>query len=138
MRRVGLIAAIVVATVDVLYVWYVGFVQTGSSYLPWRVPFVASYLGVVAVCAILSAMMSDGSWRLALAGASAGGLLVLGFFALFSIGLPLIVVGVLAVSALVRAINASTRRGRAAGASIAGGLAAVLVLLAGFEITGRI
>lgn len=52
MRRLGLIVAIVVATVDILYIWYVGFVQGGTSDLPWRVPFVAAYLGALAICAI--------------------------------------------------------------------------------------
>jgi hypothetical protein len=138
MRRLGLIVSVVIATVDGLYLWYVGFVQGATSDLPWRVPFVAAYLGVVAICAGLSAMVSSGTWRIALMGASAGGLLVLGYFALFSIGLPLIAVGLLVVVALVSAITSSSRRSVAAGVSIAGALAAVLVLLAGFEITGRI
>jgi hypothetical protein len=138
MRRLGLIVGVVVATVDALYIWYVVFVQGATSDLPWRVPFVAAYLGVVAICAVLFATASSPIWRIALVGASAGGLLVLGFFALFSIGLPLVVMGLLLAVALVSAINSGSRRSVAAGASIAGALAAVLVLLAGFEITGRI
>lgn len=137
-RRVGLIVAIVVATVDALYIGYVRFVQTGTSDMPWVVPFVASYLGLVAVCALLSATGSAGSWRIALLGASAGGLAVLGFLALFSIGLPLFVMGLVSIAALVRAIRGATNRRLATSASIAGALVAVLVLLAGFEITDRI
>jgi hypothetical protein len=138
LRRVGVIVAIVVATVDVLYIWYVGFVQTGTSDMPWAVPFAASYLGLLAVCALLSATGSTGSWRIALLGASGGGLVVLGFLALFSVGLPLFVMGLVSIAALVRAIRGATNRGLATGASIAGALAALLVLLAGFEITDRI
>jgi hypothetical protein len=138
MRRLGLVVAIVVAAVDVLYLWYVRFVQSGRSDQPLTVPFVAAYLGVVAICALVSAMTRAGTWRVALLGASAGGLLVLGFFALFSIGLPLFLMGLLAVAALVSAIKRATRRGLAAGASIAGALAAVLVLFAGFAITARV
>jgi hypothetical protein len=84
MRPLGLIVAIVVATVDIFYVWYVAFVQSGTSDQPLRVPFVAAYLGVLAI------------------------------FALFSIGLPLVVMGLLAVTALVRVIQNASRRGRAA------------------------
>jgi hypothetical protein len=138
MRRLGLIVAIVVATVDVVYLWYIGFVQSGASELPWRVPFVASYLGVVAVCAILSAMVLARTWQMTLLGASAGGLVVLGFFALFSIGLPLFVMGLLVVATLVRAITNGSRRGASAVVASAGALTAVVVLLTGFEITGRI
>jgi hypothetical protein len=138
LRRAGLIVALVVATVDALYVWYVRFVQTGTSDTPEVVPFVASYLGLVAVCALLSATGLAGSWRIALLGGSAGGLVVLGFLALFSVGLPLFVMGLVSIAALVRAIRGTTNRGPAAGAAIAGALVAVLVLLAGFEITYRI
>jgi hypothetical protein len=138
MRRLGLVVAIVVVAVDVLYLWYVGFVQSGTSDQPLRVPFVAAYPGVVAICALLSALLSDGAWRIALLGASATGLLFLGFVAIFSIGLPLLVMGLLAVAALVEAIKRATRRGLAARASIAGALAAVLVMFAGFAITERI
>jgi hypothetical protein len=42
------------------------------------------------------------------------------------------------VAALVEAVNRATRRGLAAWASIAGALAAVLVMFAGFAITERI
>src|ERR1700674_112760 len=98
MRRLGLIVAIVVAIVDALYLWYIGFVQGGTSDQPWRVPFVASYLGALAICAVLSVTVPEGSWRLVLAGASVGGLLVLGFLTMFSIGLPLVVVGLLTVA----------------------------------------
>jgi len=138
MRRLGLIVAGVVATVDVLYVWYIGFVQSGTSDQPWRVPFVASYLGALAFCAVLSATLPEGSWRIAFAGASAGRLLVLGFLALFSIGLPLVVMGLVTAAGLIRMINSATRRDLAARASIAGALTAVLVMLAGFGIAERI
>jgi|SRR5438034_11781782 len=138
MRRLGLIVAVLVMTVDVLYIWYVRFVQGATSDLPWRAPFVASYLGVVAICALLSTTATAGAWRTALLGACASGLLVLGFFAMFSIGLPLVVMGLFAAAALFRAIASATRRSLAAGASIVGALAAVLLLLTGFEITERI
>jgi hypothetical protein len=138
MRRVGLIVAIVVAVVDALYIWFVGFVQGATSDMPWVLPFVAPYLGLLAVCALLSATGSSSSWRIALLGASAGGLVVLGFLALFSVGLPLLVVGLVSIAALVRAIRGATKPRLATGASIAGALIAILVMLAGSEITDRV
>jgi hypothetical protein len=138
MRPLGLIVAIVVAIVDVLYVWYIGFVQVGTSDEPWRVPFVAAYLGVVALCALLSTIVPAGAWRVALLGASSSGLLVLGFLALFSIGLPLVIMGLLMGAVLVRTIKSANRGGFSAGTSVVGALTALLVLLAGLWITERI
>lgn len=138
MRRFGLIAAILVLTVDAFYVWYVVFKQGASSDQPWTVPFVGSYLAALAVCAVFSAMTSSGTWRLALLGAATAGLLLLGFFALMSIGLPLFVMGVVAAVMLVRQIAKARPRAFPAAVSLAGMLAAVVVLLAGFAITSRI
>jgi hypothetical protein len=138
MRRVGLIVAIVVAVVDVLFIWFVGFVQGATSDMPWVVPFVASYLGLLAVCALLSATGPPSAWRIALLGASAGGLVVLGFLALFSIGLLLFVMCLVSIGGLVMAIRGATNRGFATGASIAGALLAVLIMVAGFAISDRI
>ena len=138
MRRVGVAVAIVAGTVDVLYISYVGFVQRETSDMPWVVPFVASYLGLLAVCALVSATGSTASWRIALLGACAGGLVVLGFLALMSVGLPLFVMGLVSIAALVRAIKGATNRGLATGVSIAGALVAVVVMLGGFAITERI
>jgi len=136
--RAGLIVAILVAAVDVLYVWFVGFGQGATSDMPWVVPFVASYLGLLALCALLSATGSPSSWRIALLGASAGGLVALGFLALFSIGLLLFVMGLVSTAALVMAIRSATNRGLATGASIAGALTAVLIMVAGFAISDRV
>ncbi|TMD42491.1 MAG: hypothetical protein E6I88_04510 [Chloroflexi bacterium] len=138
MRRLGLIVAILVLTVDALYVWYIVFGQQGASDLPLRVPFVASYLVLISVCALLSSWLPDRTWRLALLGASTAGLLLVGFFALMSIGLPLFVMGLVGAVALARQISDATLRRTAAAVSVAGMVAAIVVLLAGFEITARI
>jgi hypothetical protein len=138
MRRLGLVVAIVVAIVDILYVWYIRFGQGGvASDLPLRVPFVGAYLALMAICAGLSAM-GPRRWQAALLGGCAAGLLLLGFFAIFSIGLPLLVIGLLATVLLVGTINDSARRRRAVAISMAGASAAVVLMLAGFEVTGRI
>ncbi len=138
MRRLGWVVAIGVAIVDILYVWYIRFGQGGAaSDLPLRVPFVAAYLALMAICAALSTM-GPGRWRAALLGACAAGLLLLGFFAIFSIGLPLLVIGLLATVILVRTINDSARRRMAGALAMASALVAVVLMLAGFEVTGRI
>ena len=102
------------------------------------VAFVALYLAALA--ALLAASLLR-SWsmvvRLSLRAAAAGGLLVLGVLAIFSIGLPLLIAGAMATGATVR-----TRRGPVLGGSsisaVAAAALAVVVLVAGFEITERV
>jgi hypothetical protein len=101
------------------------------------VAFVASYLAAIA--ALLAASLLR-RWsrvvRLLLRAAAAGGLLVLGVLAIFSIGLPLLIAGAMATGATVR-----TLRGPLLGASsilaVGAAFMAVVVLVAGFEITER-
>jgi hypothetical protein len=102
------------------------------------VAFVASYLAALA--ALLAASLLR-RWsmvvRLSLRAAAAGGLLILGVLAIFSIGLPLLIAGAMAIGATVR-----TLRGPLLGASsitaVAAAAVAVVVLVAGFEITERV
>lgn len=101
------------------------------------VAFVASYLAALA--ALLAASLLR-RWsmvvRVSLRAAAAGGLLVLGVLAIFSIGLPLLIAGAMATGATVR-----TLRGPLLGApsisAVAAAAVAVVVLVAGFEITER-
>lgn len=138
MRRLGLVIAIVVAVVDILYLWYIRFKQGGlPSDLPWRVPFIAGYLALMAICAALSTV-ATARWRTALLGACAGGLSLLGFFGMFSIGLPLLIAGLLAIVDLIRSINGAAARRVVAATAMAAGLAALVLLIGGFEITERI
>jgi len=136
MPRLGLIVAILVAVVDILYIAIIH--GQPASDLPWRVPFVAAYLAAIAVCAALSTRVRSRRWQAGLLATSAAGLLLLGFFGLFSIGLPLVVAGLLAIAGLASVIGGSARRGVMVASSLAGGLVAVVVLLAGFEVTERI
>lgn len=101
------------------------------------VAFVASYLAALA--ALLAASLlrrSSTVVRLALRAAAAGGLLVLGVLAIFSIGLPLLIAGAMATGAAVR-----TRRGPFLSPlsiwAVAAAAVAVVVLVAGFEVTER-
>ena len=92
MRRLAVAAALIAGTVDVLYLGYVGSQGPGDPQL-LRVPFVAIFIAVMAICAALSARKSAARWRPLLLGTSAAGLLLLGYFGIFSIGLPLLVAG---------------------------------------------
>ena len=142
MRRLGVAAALIAGTVDVLYLGYVSSQGAGDPQF-LRVPLVALFIAVMAICAALSARKSAARWRPLLLGASAAGLLLLGYFAIFSIGLPLLVAGALALVSLVGTLSleggrpAGSRKAAAAGMAAAGAVLAVVVLLAGFSLAER-
>ena len=135
----GVGAAIIAATTDAVYLGTIE-AQGGSASQFLRVPFIAAFIAVMAICAALSSIASAGRWRSFLLGVSAAGLLLLGFFAMFSIGLPLVIAGVLASLGLIKTLgdarSSGERSGRAAVATAAGGgVLAVVVLLAGVSFT---
>ena len=103
------------------------------------VPFVGGYMLLMAallgLCLLGNARVA--MLRPAMLAAAAAGLLLLGFFALFSIGLPLSVAGILSAIAAIRSL--SGRNGRSAVLSeVAGAVTALMVLVGGFEITQSI
>jgi hypothetical protein len=102
------------------------------------VAFVASYLFVLAA---LLAASQLGRWsavmRLSLRAGAAGGLLVLGILAIFSIGLPLLVAGAMATGATVRGMPRPIMAASSIWVVAAAALA-VAVLVAGFEVTERL
>lgn len=134
MRWTGVGAAIIAAAVDALYL---GVASSDAQFL--RVPFVAGFIALMAICAALSARASATRWRPLLLGISAAGLLLLGVIGIFSIGLPLLVAGLLALVGLINSLSresAPGRSGRAAAGMVAGGaLLAVVVLLGGFIVS---
>jgi len=142
LRRLGVAAALIAGTVDVLYLGYVGS-QGASDPQFLRVPFVAIFIAVMAVCAALSARKSAARGRSLLLGAAAAGLLLLGFFGIFSIGLPLLVAGAFALVSLIGTLNleggppAGPGKAAAAGMAAAGAVTAVVLLLAGFSLAER-
>jgi hypothetical protein len=100
-------------------------------------PFVAVYLALMA--ALLAASLMN-RWtaavRAALRAAAAAGLLVIGVLALMSIGLLLVIGGAMAAAATVRTL----RRPVLKASNLLGAASvviAVAVLIAGFEVTGR-
>jgi hypothetical protein len=133
MRWAGVAAAVIAGTVDVLYLGMVGS-QGASNPEFLRVPFVAAFIALMAICAGLSSRASAERWRPLLLGASAAGLLLIGYFALFSIGLPLLVAGALCLVSLLGALGRGPRKAAVAGLAAGGAVAAVVVLLAGFAL----
>ena len=139
MRWAGVGAAIIAATVDVLYLGILS-TQGGSASQFLRAPFGAAFITLMAICAALSSVASARRWRSLLLGVSAGGLMLLGYLTMFSIGLPLVLAGALAGLGLIKTLgearSSGERSGRAAIATGAGGaVLAVVVLLAGVSFT---
>jgi hypothetical protein len=144
-RLAALGTAIVAAVVDVLYIRYVT-AQQGSDPQFLDFPFVASFIALMAMSAAFSVPARVG-WRPFLLGISAGGLLLLGLFAIFSIGLALIIPGVVALYGVTGAVadlrpsDASSgavhkgRRRAGIATAVAGVVTSVVVLLAGFSVT---
>ena len=103
------------------------------------VPFISGYM--VLVVGLLWLAVLDlprlAKLRPAMLAAAAAGLLLLGVFALFSIGPPLFLAGVLAAIAAITAL-ARNPSGNAPLSVVAGAAIAVLVLVGGFEVTQRI
>jgi hypothetical protein len=103
------------------------------------VPFVSGYM--VLMAALLGLSLGGHpllvTVRPAMLVAAAAGLMLLGVFALFSIGLPIFVAGVLAAVAAVRTIAGGNSR-NAMLSEVAAAVIAVIVLVGGFEITQRI
>src|ERR1700694_815419 len=131
----GVGAAIIAAAVDVLYL---GTASGDAQFL--RVPFVAGFIALMAICAALSARASALRWRPLLLGISSAGLILLGVIGIFSIGLPLLVAGLLALVGLINSLSrprsAPRRSGRVtAGMAAGGALLAVVGLLGGFILT---
>lgn len=103
------------------------------------VPFVTGYMLLMAAMLLLSLIGNPRvvMLRPALRAAAAAGLLLLGFFALMSIGLPIFAAGILA--AIAAALSMAGRSSRIAILSgVAGAVIAVTVLVGGFEVTQRI
>jgi prepilin signal peptidase PulO-like enzyme (type II secretory pathway) len=135
MRWAAVCAAVIAAADDILYL---GAASSDAQFL--RVPFVAGFIALMAICAALSARASATRWRPLLLGISTAGLLLLGIIGIFSIGLPLLLAGLLALVGLIISLSrpgsAPERSGRAAAGMVAGGaLLAVVVLLGGFILT---
>jgi hypothetical protein len=114
----------------VVAVIYLGMVVRRQEHLPGRSIFVASLLVVVAGLFVASARVRNPFQRAALLTGGANSLVALGFLGLFSIGLPLLVAGGVAMPSVARALSDAPRPW---GPTIAGAatLAALAVIVVG-------
>jgi hypothetical protein len=132
------LALVVVLATDVAYLLVIRAQGGADPTTAYTVPFVAAYLVVMA--ATLSASLikwTPAVAALPLRAAAAGGLLVLGLLAIFSIGLPLLVAGsVSGASALVTLGGSQLKSSVLLGFGAAA--IAVAVLVAGFTVTAGI
>lgn len=106
----------------------------------FTVAFVAGYLMLMAI--VLTLSLFDGprlvAMRPVLRTAAAAGLLVLGVFALFSIGLLIVLAGVLATIGAIRSMAVPRLARRTGLLEIVAAVIAVTVLVGGFVVTQRL
>lgn len=131
------VAFVIVLVVDALYF---GLIRGVADYAPdaYTVPFLIGYLLLMAgLLGISLITLPNPGWRMPLRAGAAGGLLVLGIIAAFSIGLPLVLAGVLATGSAVRTLKGQVRTPTGL-IGVAAAVASVAVLVTGFEVTQRI
>ncbi len=135
LRWLVLPAAVLAIFIDAVY-WQLVGQGIRNMPLPYRVPFVAGFIFAMAVAATASLEERLRELRSGLLALSATGLLALGWLAIFSIGLPLLIVGSIMAAAAFAAVIASSQP-RGALMAVGGVLVALAVLVAGFELTDR-
>ncbi len=131
-RTLG-VACVLVAATTGGYVALLGEQGSLAAFAP-RVGFVLAVLVGLAILSGVAAFTEAPARRATMAAACAGGLLPLGFLAAFSIGLPLLGAGSLALLAWRSAVR-DPGAGRLTGQSGVAALAAVVVLAIGFATT---
>ncbi|TMD11502.1 MAG: hypothetical protein E6I96_15095 [Chloroflexi bacterium] len=131
------VAFVIVLVADVVYVGLIN--AQGPSAQPYIPRFVAGYLAVMAALIAVAMLPRQEieTIRVPLRAAAAAGLLVMGFLAAFTIGLPLVSAGILVTVALNRTVRTARSRPARLGGLLAAALA-VALLLAGFELTQRL
>ena len=127
----SILSAVLVLVIEVVYVTLIA-AQGGAqrSTVPY---FVSAYLILMAVLVAIALIPGPrlDVWRVPLRAAAAGGLLVMGMFAAFSIGSVIVVAGLFVGFALTR----TKSRPAQWWTGVAASLASVGVLLAGFQLT---
>jgi len=128
------IVSVVTAAVAVGYIWVLG--QQGDwPGIDARQTFVLTVLGGFAIVSAIGAFARPIAVRVATAAACAAGLLPLGFLAMFSIGLPLIVAGALALVGWLRA-SGDAQRDETLVPSAIGAISAIAILAVGLAVSG--
>ncbi|MFI5284138.1 MAG: hypothetical protein ACHQ0J_13560 [Candidatus Dormibacterales bacterium] len=133
------VAIAILLLTDALYLALIFSQQERPSVDTVSVGFIAAYMLLMA--ALLAASLSSHPRvvvaRPLLRGAPAGGLLLLGTLAAFSIGLPLLAAAALAIIGTVRSVPRPRWRPPAALGALAA-VAGVVVLVAGIDVTQRV
>lgn len=130
-RVLTALAVVVVAGVDALYIGVIRGQGGGDPTMPLVVPFVVGYLALMAGL-LLASLLAPPSFVPALRGGAAGGLLVMGVLAAFSIGVAVFLAGLLAIGATVMAGLARPGAMSVVSAGAAA-VVAVALLVAGFQ-----
>ncbi len=125
------VAVVAIAATDAGYLLLIRGQGGGDPDTPWVVPFVAGYLVLMAVLLGVS-LIANPRIRTGLRGAASAGLVLLGLISAFSIGLGVLIAAGLATAAMVLDMRSKSR---AVGPAAIGAVAAVVVLLVGFEIS---
>src|SRR5260370_33837413 len=109
--RLLLIIAIVVAEADEALYLFVIFNQSPRAPDVLTVPFVASFIQLMAILVGISLLSLPAGVRLrpALRGGGAAGLLMLGVIGAFSIGAPLFLAGIVVLGVAVRTVSQAPR-----------------------------
>lgn len=137
LRSIILVAVILAAVDDFLYVSEVVGPPHQRGYpLVSRPAFVGAFIAITAISAALSLRSSAARWRTPLLGLGSVGLIAMGYIAMFSIGVPLLVAGLLCLIALIGTLVASGRR-IAVLKAVVGGLLALAIFVGGFELTAQ-
>lgn len=128
--------AIVVVVVGL----YIGIIDAqGPSNQPYVPRFVGAFLAVMAALIVIALLPRPeiALIRAPMRAAAAGGLLMLGIFAAFSIGLPLVIAGFIVTFALSRT-ERTPRRGPARLSGLVAAALTVAILIAGLDVTQRL
>jgi hypothetical protein len=119
---------------------YLGLIRSQGTWPPqiFVVPFVGTYLLLmVGLLAVSLFGRPNPLIRVAFRGAAAAGLSVFGILAAFTIGIPILICGLIAAVAFVLSVD----RARWRSSALAGGLGAVLaigILMGGFDVVERL
>ena len=140
-RITSLVAFAIVLTVDILYVTLINAQnQRASDDMPYVPRFVAGYLAVMAALVVLALLprREIEPLRFAMRAAAAAGLLGLGILAAMSIGLPLVLAGILVGVALGRTQRVAGAAWRRRLAGVAAAVLSLGVGWVGLDVAGRV
>ncbi len=126
------VAVVAIVAIDALYLAIVSSQGGAPPADPLVAPFLASYLGLVAVLLAVS-MVAPDPVKAGIRGAASAGLLVVGVLAAFSIGVAVLVAAALCIAALVMVVSRHPSR-RTVIAAIAGCAVGVAVLVVGLQV----